>query len=202
MTGVAILIPAAGRAARMGGRDKLLETVDGVPLLRRQAAMALGLGAPVLVTLPPDRPERGAALAGIGGLRVAVVPDAGEGIAASIRAGAGWAEGIGAAGLMILLADMPDLGPDDLGALVRAFAAAPDTPLRATDKTGQPGHPAILPARLFGALRGLAGDRGAQPLLARERVARLALPGARATTDLDTPEEWAAWRAGRSRGTP
>lgn len=195
MTSVAILIPAAGRSARMRGRDKLLEPVEGVPLLRRQADMARRTGVPVLVTLPPAHAARLAVLAGLDGVRVTPLPDAGEGIAASIRAGAGWAREIGAKGLMVLLADLPELCTDDLHAMIRAFAAEPGTPLRATDASGLPGHPAILPQRLYPALAGLSGDRGAGVLLKRERPVEIALPGRRATTDLDTPEEWAAWRA-------
>ncbi|WP_111733752.1 nucleotidyltransferase family protein [Roseovarius amoyensis] len=195
MNSVAILIPAAGRSARMRGRDKLLEPVEGVPLLRRQADIARRTGAPVMVTLPPAHAARLAVLAGLDGVRITPLPEAPEGIAASIRAGAGWAREIGAQGLMVLLADLPEIGTDDLHAMMRGFAAAPGTPLRATDASGLPGHPVILPARLYPALAGLSGDRGAGVLLKRERPAEIALPGRRATTDLDTPEDWAAWRA-------
>lgn len=200
MSQVAILIPAAGRSARMRGRDKLLELVEGVPLLRRQAQMAQRTGAPVMVTLPPGHAARQAALEGLEGVRIVPLPDAGEGVAASIRAGAAWAEAIGAAGLMVCLADLPELRTEDLRTMSRAFAAAPDTPLRATDASARPGHPVILPARLFGALGGLAGDRGAGALLRHERPGEIVLPGRRATTDLDTPEDWAAWRARREGG--
>lgn len=179
----------------MRGRDKLLEPVEGVPLLRRQADIARRTGAPVMVTLPPAHAARLAVLAGLDGVRITPLPEAPEGIAASIRAGTGWAREIGAQGLMVLLADLPEIGTDDLRAMMRAFAAAPGTPLRATDASGLPGHPVILPARLYPALAGLSGDRGAGGLLKRERPAEIVLPGRRATTDLDTPEDWAAWRA-------
>jgi len=191
---VAILIPAAGRSARMRGRDKLLEPVDGVPLLRRQADIARRTGAPVMVTLPPAHAARLAVLAGLDGVHITPLPEAGEGIAASIRAGAGWAREIGAQGLMVLLADLPEICTDDLHAMMRGFAAAPNTPLRATDASGLPGHPVILPERLYPALAGLSGDRGAGALLKRERPVEIALPGRRATTDLDTPEDWTTWR--------
>jgi CTP:molybdopterin cytidylyltransferase MocA len=199
VTGPAILIPAAGSASRMGGRDKLTEAVEGQPLLRRQARLALGTGAPVLVTLPQGWPAREAALAGLRGVETARLADAAEGMAASLRAGAGWAAGLGAGALMVLLADMPDLGAGDLEKLLHAHATEPETVWRATDDTGRPGHPVILPARLFARLGALTGDAGARPVLTGERIGRVALPGRRATTDLDTPADWAAWRAGRRR---
>jgi len=197
MTDLAILIPAAGTSSRMGGRDKLLEEVEGEPLLRRQARCALATGWPVLVTLPAGQPDRRAALDRLEGLEVEPLTDAAEGMAVSLRAGGAWAASIGARGLMVVLGDMPDLRPDDLRKLAQAFANEPDKVWRATDETGRGGHPVILPARLFGRLDGLAGDAGARPLLTGEEIGRVTLAGRRATTDLDTPQDWAAWRAGR-----
>ena len=195
MTGLVILIPAAGRAARMQGRDKLLETVGGMPLIRRQALMALAVGGPVRVTLPQDRPDRAAALKGLDGLDCVTLPDAGEGLSASLRHGGAWAQEIGAAGLMVVLADLPDLTEIDLRNMVQTFENNRETVIRATDESGKPGHPVILPARLFFALQQLTGDAGAQPILRSEEITMIPLPGRHATTDLDTPEDWAAWRA-------
>ncbi|KZY47747.1 hypothetical protein A3731_00895 [Roseovarius sp. HI0049] len=202
MSRLFILIPAAGRSSRMRGRDKLLEPVGGQPLLRRQARMALDLRCPVLVTLTEERPARRALLDGLDGVSLTVVEDAGEGISASIRAGAEWALAQGAHGLMILLADLPDLTLDDLKKMVQAHEKAPETVIRATDATGKPGHPVILPARLFGTLQGLRGDDGAKPVLRSEAITRIALPGRHATTDLDTPEDWAAWRDRQEKPKP
>lgn len=195
MPNVVILIPAAGQSARMGGRDKLLETVGGMPLLRRQALEARATGAPVRVTLPPDRPGRRAALAGAPGLDIVELADAAEGMAASIRSGAGWAATRGARGLLVLPGDMPELGRDDLRKVMTMFETAPDAVWRASDATGRAGHPVILPARLFTRLARLRGDGGAKPVLRGERVCLVALPNRRATTDLDTPDAWAAWRS-------
>ncbi|MBC7156358.1 MAG: NTP transferase domain-containing protein [Rhodobacteraceae bacterium] len=195
---VAIVLPAAGASARMRGRDKLLEPVDGIALLRRQALAALATGAHVLVTLPDPAGARGAALDGLALRRIAV-PDAAEGMAASFRrAAAALPPGTPAA--MVLLPDLPEITADDLRALLAARAAAlPATPvLRATAADGTPGHPVIVPARLFPRLATLHGDTGARAILAGETVRAVALPGRRATTDLDTPEAWAAWR--RARG--
>lgn len=194
MPGVAIVIPAAGASARMGGCDKLLERVAGLPLLRRQADAALATGAPVLVTLPPDRPARRAALAELEpALEWREVPNAAEGMAASLRVGADWAAGRDAAGLMILPADMPDLTRADLAHCIAAFD---DTRiLRATAADGRPGHPVIFPRACLPALARLSGDCGARDLLKGADIALLTLPGTHALTDLDTPADWAAWRA-------
>ncbi len=194
MTEIAILIPAAGASLRMEGRDKLLEQVDGQPLLLRQVRMALGTGAPVLVALPPNRPDRFAALrtAVDDRLDIVTVQKASEGMAASIRAGAEWAKSLTVRGLMILPADMPNLQTSDLKAMMHAFAN--DHILRATDAADTPGHPVIFPKRLFFKLTQLQGDTGARDLLQGERVVAFALPDDRATLDLDTPEAWADWR--------
>ncbi|MGF6860713.1 molybdenum cofactor cytidylyltransferase [Rhodobacteraceae bacterium MBR-64] len=192
---IAILIPAAGASRRMRGTDKLLEPVNGVPLLRHQALRALQTGAPVLVTLPGDRPARRDCLADLP-VRLITVPDPTEGIAASIRAGvAGLCDK--AQAVMILLADLPEVTTDDLAAMIAAFRADPAQPiLRACADDGTPGHPVIFARRHFPALSRLTGDSGARAILARAPDLRpYPLPGTRATTDLDTPEAWAHWRA-------
>lgn len=192
---VAILIVAAGAARRMRGADKLLEPVTGVPQLRRLAVAALATGAPVVVTLAPDRPARAAVLEGLA-LRQVTVADAAEGMAASIRAGLA-ALPADVAGVMVVLADMPEIDGGDLGALMAAFRADPAAILRAAAADGTPGHPVIFPRALFGDLAQVRGDTGARAVLGAGRVpVRLhPLPGRRALTDLDTPEDWAAWRA-------
>ena len=189
---VVLLLPAAGASRRMRGRDKLLEVVRGRALLRERAEVALRVSPDVLVTLPPDDHARAAALEGLAVVR-RTVPEAAEGMASSLRAGADWAQARGARALMVVLPDMPDLTAEDLETALRAFDGG--TILRATSGDGRPGHPVIFPAALLPEMAALAGDEGARALLARHPVTLCPLPGARAITDLDTPEAWAAWRA-------
>jgi len=198
---IAIMIPAAGASSRMRGRDKLLERVDGLPLLLRQAHMALACNRDVLVTVPPGAAgkKRREVLRQSNRLTVRVITDASEGIAASLRAGAAWAQAHEFDALMIVLADLPDLGCDDLQKLMQVAAEKPDLVIRAVDQTGSLGHPVIFPARLFSAIAELNGDQGARDLLRHEDVVTLPLAGGRATTDLDTPEAWARWRARTGR---
>jgi CTP:molybdopterin cytidylyltransferase MocA len=195
MARVLILLPAAGASTRMRGRDKLLEPVRGQPLLRDRVAMALDTGQDVLVTLPPDRPARAAALQEMRDprLHLVTVADAATGLSASLRRGAAHALDHGHAGLMVVLPDLPDLFTDDLKIVLQAYDKKSIT--RATSHDGTAGHPVIFPAAILPALRHLAGDAGARDILRTHPVRHVALPGLRATTDLDTPEAWAAWRA-------
>ncbi len=191
---VAILLLAAGASTRMRGGDKLLQEIDGEPVLRRQAKAALATGAPIYVALPLDRPERDRALEGFA-VHVVPVPDAAEGMSASIRCGVA-ALLPGTAGVAILPADMPELTAEDLRAVLEAFAG---DITRATSEDGTPGHPVIFPSTLYDEMKTLTGDTGARKIMRGRQVKPVPLPLSHALTDLDTPEEWAAWHANRKR---
>ncbi|WP_370230556.1 NTP transferase domain-containing protein [Cognatishimia sp.] len=190
---LAILILAAGRSSRMRGRDKLLEPVQGKALLELVARRALSTGIEVFVALPPQ-----------GNARRDVLPKdvtpievrnahlgMGTSIATSVQH---MPETISA--LMILPADMPELTEDDLATMRTAQNENPDAILRAMSGD-RPGHPVVFPKRCFNALNGLSGDEGARHVIRGDEraVIHVALPAQHALTDLDTPEDWAAWRA-------
>jgi CTP:molybdopterin cytidylyltransferase MocA len=189
-----ILILAAGASSRMRGADKLLERVEDQPLLTRITKAALATGARVTVTLPPDRPLRNAALAGLAVTEV-LVPEAATGMAASLKAGcAALPEDTP---VLLLLADLPEITTEDLTHMLKEWQATPDLILRGTAADGTPGHPVCLPAWCRSEIAALTGDEGARSLLARhrDRLRLIALPDNHATTDLDTPEDWAVWRS-------
>jgi molybdenum cofactor cytidylyltransferase len=191
---VPILLLAAGSSSRMAPLDKLAQTIAGEPLLRRSARIARETGAPVVVVLPPDRPQRIEFLEGLD-VQPVIAPDAAQGMSASLRAGIA-ALPHDSTGVMILPADMPGFTTADLRGLLDRFTAAPTRILRATAADGTPGHPAIFPADLFHALQRVTGDEGGRSILRAnaERVVTAALPGNRATLDLDTPEDWQTYR--------
>ncbi len=192
---VAILLLAAGASSRMHGRDKLLEKVDGEPLLRKLASHACGVSDTVLVCLRAEDDARQSTLKGLE-CQTVVVKDASDGMAHSLRAGiAHLPERCGA--VIVIPADMPELTQEDLATVVTAHTAQPDVIIRATSEDGLPGHPVIFPARLFNSLRALSGDKGARAILKQHAasIQLVKLPDSHALTDLDTPEAWAAWRA-------
>lgn len=194
MTKVHILIPAAGAARRMLGADKLLETVAGEPLLRRIVCIAEAtMAAQIWVTLPPNAAARKSALTGCEA-QILEVPDCAEGMSASIRVGIDAARD--GSGLLIVLADMPEISSKDITQFLEEHDRRPQAILRGATASGELGHPVLIPARFFQELTHLSGDQGARALLKRERadVRPLVLPGDRAILDLDTPEDWARWR--------
>jgi molybdenum cofactor cytidylyltransferase len=190
-----LLVLAAGASSRMRGADKLLEPVEGEPLIVRSLRRAVETGLPVIVALDPGRPDRLRATEAFAMRRVEVA-DAAEGMGASLRAAVSAApEG---APLVVHLADMPDITAEDILTLVRAFEAeGGDRIVRAASSDGRPGQPVVFPARLRPDLLALTGDTGGREILRREDARLVPLPGRRALVDLDTPEDFAAWREAR-----
>lgn len=197
---IPILLLAAGQSRRMRGGDKLLEVVDGVPLIQRQVAAACAAtDGPVLVALPPYPHDRYVAISGFDVVTVSV-EKAKLGLSESIKAGlVALPDGTNA--VMILLADLPELTTRDLQAVLGAVDTKSDDLIwRGTTEAGVPGHPVVLSELLFQDMLNITGDTGGAEIMRanRDRTHFVALPGQRAVCDLDTPEEWASWRASRS----
>ncbi len=198
MTDVPIILLAAGQSSRMGGVDKLMQLIDDTPLLTRSARIARAVG-PVLVALPPKPHPRYEAMKGMDVLLVPVA-DATEGMNASLRAAMRHVPP-DAQAVMVLLADLPDLTQADLRAVLHARDAHPDNLIwRGATANGKPGHPVVFDQSLFDQLSGLQGDEGAQKVVRAHagKVHQHCLPDRNALLDLDTPEDWDAWRKNRA----
>ncbi|WP_370251543.1 NTP transferase domain-containing protein [Nioella sp.] len=192
MSEATILLLAAGASSRMRGADKLIEEVGGEKLLTVMARRAARAGR-LRVTLPEGNAARAAALDGID-CEIVTLP-AGCDQSQSLAAGVAGLSGP----LLVMLADMPEVTAHDLHLLLALSRQAPDAILRAAGQDGSPGNPVLFPSDLLPDLQKIRGDKGARGLLKQyaARVHLVPLPGKRALTDLDTPEDWAAWRAAR-----
>ena len=186
---IPILILAAGKSTRMGGRDKLLEVIDGGPLLAIVAKRALKVG-PTFVTLPSANHPRRYVLPPA----AQVVEVDGE-MSDSVKAGVK-ALPEDATGVLILLADMPDITAEDIAMVYDAAIASNFPVVRGATSEGYAGHPIYLAASLFPLLRGLSGDRGAARLYTgfEADTVLVSLKGNRCRLDLDTPADWACYR--------
>ena len=189
-----ILILAAGKSSRMRGRDKHLEEIDGVPLLRRLALAALGLGEPVFVALPALPHPRAEALEGLD-VTLLVIPEAEEGMSGTLRGAV--ARLPQSEGFLLVLGDLAEIGTVEMRAVTAARADAPDKLIwRGATETGEPGHPILFDASLIPRFAKLSGDSGGESLVKplREQTFLVPLPGSIARNELDTPEDWDAFR--------
>ena len=195
---IPILLLAAGASKRMRSRHKLLRKVGSVPLVAHVAArLALSRADGIVVVVGFRGEEIGNALraAGIESLRVIANDSHEEGIGASIRAGI-CAIGDDVDGVVIALADMPEICASDIDRLIDAYdPAARGGICRFVGPNGEPGHPVLFGRRYFEALGSLSGDRGAREVVLEHRqdLTDFELPATR-LADLDTERDWERWR--------
>jgi molybdenum cofactor cytidylyltransferase len=193
---VAALVLAAGRGTRMGGPNKLMAEVEHKPLLRHAVEAALGSAArPVMVVTGHEASKVEAALAG---LDVTLVhnPAFAEGLSTSLKAGlAALPEETD--GALVLLGDMPRVGPALLNRLIDAFGPERGALAVVPVRDGRRGNPVLLPRRFFSEMQSVTGDVGARGLLGAHGEAVVELPVADEASfvDVDTPEALQALRA-------
>ena len=193
---IAGLVLAAGRSTRMGGPNKLLEEINGKPLVRIVAEQALASRAsPVIVVTGHQRERVERALAG---LRVTLVhnPDFADGLSTSLKAGIK-AVPADADGAIVTLGDMPQVSAALLDRLIAAFDPEHGALVVVPTFDGKRGNPVLWARRFFADLMAVEGDVGARHLIAgyAEAVTDVAVEDAAALTDIDTPEALIAVRA-------
>jgi len=116
-----------------------------------------------------------------------------------------WREGIGTSiavgvanlgdqfeGVMILLADQPDIQPAHLQGMIAKFTGSNIVAAYYRDKRGVP---ALFPKDCFPALSQLKGDQGAKQLLHSSNKSVTEYPLNEAAFDIDTPKNLREWKA-------
>lgn len=190
---IPILVLAAGQSTRMRGADKLQEIVSGQSLIRRVSSECLKVGD-TFVALHHNADAR---LALLDGLPITPLhePDAAEGQSGTMRAAVAQLPPCDA--FMVVLADLPELTADDLIAVIAARQDDPDALIwRGATPSGKPGHPILFDASLRDHFAKLTGDTGGAEIVKplADRTVLVSFADDRALLDLDTPEQWAAWR--------
>ncbi|PTM90216.1 NTP transferase domain-containing protein [Mycoplana dimorpha] len=187
---VVAIVLAAGQARRMGadGRHKLLAEFDGVPLVRKSVMAALAAAPAKVVVVTGHRASE--IEAAVAGLPVAIVrnPLYREGMSTSLIAGLD-AAGADCSGVLVHLADMPRVEPEDLRRLMAAFTAAGGNAVVRAVSNGKRGNPVILPRSTFAAVGRLEGDVGARQIIETAGLDIIDVEiGPAAHLDVDTPE--------------
>ena len=183
---VAAVVLAAGRSSRMAPRNKLLEFIEGKPLIAQTVSAALDSGAGLVIVVTGFEAER--VEEALRGLKVKVVHNAdhAQGLSTSLRTGLG-ALPRNSDGALILLGDMPKIGSEDLDALLAAFKCRETICVPMRD--GRRGNPVLWGAHYFPEIMRLVGDRGAKPLMAKypEHVIEVHIDSEGIFSDIDTP---------------
>jgi molybdenum cofactor cytidylyltransferase len=182
---IAGILLAAGQSTRFG-RQKLLESWRGEPLVRKTARCFLEAGLRPLVAVVSLDPRLVDALAG---LPLTTVENAHPemGISRSIALGLkALPEATDAA--LIGVADQPYLTAEAIDELIGAFSPGRIVVPRWGDHRG---NPPVFDRRFFAELLALDGDHGGQRVVAAhaDAVTEVSFP-ARLGDDIDRPEDW------------
>ena len=193
---IAGLVLAAGRSTRMGGPNKLLEEINGRPLVRIVTEQVLASRAkPVTVVTGHQRERVERALAGLP-VAFAHDPDYAEGLSTSLKTGIA-AVAAEAGGAVVTLGDMPQVSAALIDRLIGSFDPERGALVVVPTIAGKRGNPVVWARRFFPDLMTVEGDVGARHLIGSypEAVVEVPVEDAAALTDVDTPEALIAVRA-------
>jgi molybdenum cofactor cytidylyltransferase len=190
---IAAIVLAAGLSSRFeaGSEEtKLVLPLFGKPLVRHVAEAALASRArPVLVITGHAAMQVENALENLD-LSFIFNPDYRTGLASSLKAGLA-ALPETAAGVLVLLADMPCVSVSIIDRLLQAFDESVLSPLAVVPvRAGLRGNPALIGRDLFDSIKRLKGDQGARALLeaAGNNVLECLIDDKAIEIDVDTKE--------------
>lgn len=186
---IAAVIMAAGTSSRMGGRNKLLETIGGTSMLRLTVESVLASQAhPVVVVTGRDAEDVKEALSGLD-VALAHNADFEEGMSSSLRVGLeALDEDID--GALICLGDMPFVECSDMDKLIAAFDEDEGRTICLPVYQGKWGNPVLWSHQYFREMAAVSGDKGARELLHTyaERICEVPAKNDGVMRDFDTPE--------------
>lgn len=191
------LLLAAGSSRRFGGGDrKLLQPLDGKPLIRWTAEALDAVVPDLLLVVVPWGGESRELRAALSGLRVEFVanPRAELGMGTSIAAGIAAVDD-SAEAVLVTLADVP-FGPAlVLPGVVQRYRKGGADIVAPRYRGGVPGHPVLFARSVFSELSVLDGERRARAVIEHDpaRVEVLEVD-ADPPADVDTPEDLARLR--------
>jgi len=195
---IAALLLAAGQSRRMGGPNKLLAEIDGVPMVTRVAQRLLAARARPIIAVLGNQAEM--VDAALGKLPVERVrnPEFAAGLSTSLK------RGIAALppdldGVIICLGDMPLISGRHLDRLIAAFNPLEGRAIIVPTRRGKRGNPVLWSKRFFPEMAELAGDVGAKHLIGEhsELVAEVEMDDD-VLVDIDTPEALDAFKGRRN----
>ncbi len=187
----------------MGGPNKLLAEIDGVPMVTRVARRLLASRArPIVAVLGNRADEIDAALGNLPIERVRN-PDFADGLSTSLKRGIAALPG-DLDGVLVCLGDMPLIAGRHLDRLAAAFNPLEGRAIIVPTRRGKRGNPVLWAKHFFPEMTQIAGDVGARHLIGEhaELVAEVEMDDDAIFVDIDTPEALAALRDMQRRDGP
>lgn len=190
MADVAVIILAAGQSTRFGDDDKLLSTVNGVPIIKHAVQTALNAKAgEVIVVTGHGSPDIEKMLQDLSVTLIRnATPEAGMGT--SLAVGANAIRSLPKA-VMVMLGDMPLIKPETLRMIASTFNPDNGHDIVVPVYDGQRGHPVMFGAKYMPLLCALSGDEGARSVLRNhpERVRAINVDDPGTRYDIDTESD-------------
>jgi molybdenum cofactor cytidylyltransferase len=191
---IAALLLAAGKSSRMGS-NKMLEEVDGRPMVARTAQRVLSSRArPIVAVLGNRATDVDAALGKLPIERV-TNPDFADGLSTSLKRGL-VALPDDVEGVVVCLGDMPLIAGRDIDRLIAAFNPLEGRAIIVPVRHGKRGNPILWSRQFFAEITALSGDQGARKLIEEhaDLVAEIEMDNDAIFIDIDTPEALAQLR--------
>ena len=181
---------AAGNSKRFGKKNKLLEIINGKPIVNHILSTLLEIFDPSEIIIIVGHEQKIIRnLINNEDIKILENIDYKKGIGTSISLGAKQLE-TNVVGAMIIPADMPYIDPIDIINLEKKFLELNCQKVIIPKYNSKTGNPVILPRIYFNTLRKLKYDFGARSLIKKKDIIYLKT-GIGTTLDIDTKDELA-----------
>ena len=202
---IAALVLAAGQSRRMGVCNKLLASIDGIPMVARavdaaivglEAGMEAGVNGGVYVVTGHEHEQVAGALAGRD-VHLVHNPRYAAGLSTSLASGLeALAPDVDAA--LVCLGDMPRVRAAHIKRLVEAFDPLEGRAICVPMWAGKRGHPVLWARRFFAEMSEIKGDVGARHLLGEyaELLCEIPVDDDGVLLDVDSPGALRALQSG------
>jgi molybdenum cofactor cytidylyltransferase len=155
---------AAGESSRFERGNKLLATLDGVPIVRSAAQTLAESRLADFVVITGHQADAVADALSSLDVRIRHNPEYADGQSTSVHEGVAAARDAGWDAVVFALGDMPAVSPCSVDKLLDAYAGGEGTILAAAYE-GKRGNPVLFDAVHYEALLGIQGDQGGRRLI-------------------------------------
>jgi molybdenum cofactor cytidylyltransferase len=181
---------AAGSATRYDEGNKLLEPIDGEPIVRRAARTLLDTDFDDMVVVVGHKSDD--VKDALDGLAIDFMenPEYDDGLSTSVHRGVEISQERGWDAVVFGLGDMPFVQPESVDLLVRADATTNYT-IFAAAYDQKRGNPTLFDAVHYDALAEIGGDTGGRPLMiGSDEMALVETDDPGVVRDIDTVEDY------------